>query len=249
MKKTAAVFIILLILTGTSYQPIVASPHGVLLKDYHSITLYTETSILANYQTLKEIILLPETNFNETIAAEMIQRINNIYSPILESLRNEGVQLKLFTGSLTDEPSVSYLKGKKPRGYSEDGPTWDSVPGIGGSQVVLAKIGHSEKGNGHGSLNLELHELAHSIDIFVLDSIRENSSFLETWKQEAKFVFPNRDYFLNYPEEYFAETFAMYFYSKETREQLKDLAPLTYDLFVNLETFNTPSKSTILDDF
>lgn len=233
MKKTV-ILTLLFVLVGFTYHPGEASPPGVPLKDYQSLTLYTETSYLKNYETLKKIILLPETKFNESQAAQMIESVNQIDELILQGLVDEGVVLKLFTGSLTDEPTAAYLKGKKPRGYSKNGPTWDDVPGIGGSEVVLAKIGSSEQGKDHGSINLELHELAHSIDKFVFDSISEDPYFQAVWKKEVNQMFPNRSYFSDYPEEYFAEAFAMYYLSEETRNYVKNVAPLTYQLFVEL---------------
>ncbi|WP_449536642.1 anthrax toxin lethal factor-related metalloendopeptidase [Ferdinandcohnia sp. Marseille-Q9671] len=233
MKKTV-ILTLILVFIGFTYHPGEASPHGVPLKEYHSITLYTQTSLMSNYDIVKDIILLPESEFNETIASQMIDRVNRIDEAILKVLREEGIMLKLFTGNLTDEPTAAYLKGKKPRGYSENGPTWDSVPGIGGAEVVLAKIGHSEKGNGHGSINLELHELAHSIDRFVFDSISHDPSFQVIWRQEVGTLFPNQSYFSTYPEEYFAESFAMFYLSEVARNQIKELAPLTYQLLVDL---------------
>ena len=76
--------------------------------------------------------------------------------------------IKLFTGKLTDNPTASHLSGMIPRGYVNN-TTWDDVPGLGGSKTVLVKIGASHKGNGHSSVNLELHELAHSIDNYVFN--------------------------------------------------------------------------------
>ncbi|MCC3358431.1 anthrax toxin lethal factor-related metalloendopeptidase [Bacillus sp. REN16] len=233
MKKTV-ILTLLFVLVGFTYHPGKASLHGIPLKEYQSLTLYTETSNLKNYEMLKEIIFLPESKFNESAAAQMIERVNQIDDIILQGLVDQGVVLKLFTGLLTDEPTASYLKGKKPRGYSETGPTWDNVPGIGGSEVVLAKIGHSEKGQGHGSINLELHELAHSIDKFVFDSISEDPYFQSIWKKEVKQLFPERSYFSDYPEEYFAEVFAMYYLSSQSRNQLQHTAPVTYQFFLEL---------------
>src|SRR5690606_26986283 len=160
----------------------------------------------------------------------------HVSSSFWERLYDEGVYIKLFTGAITDEPTAAHLKGTKPRGYSENGPLWDNVPGIGGSTVVLVKIGHSEKGSGHGSVNLELHELAHSIDQLVFDSIRDDSRFHSVWQKEVIQIFPERKYFHDYPEEYFAETFALYYLSKESRDYLRNFAPLTYSL---IEDFGT----------
>jgi Pro-Pro endopeptidase len=212
-----------------------ASPHGIPLYNYQTLTLYTSIRHLHSYPLLQQLIVLPEDRFDEKEASEMIQRIGNIHPSILEKLVQENVLVKLFTGRLTDQPEFSYLKGKRPEGYSKHGPTWDEVPGIGGSKVVMAKIGHSKKGEGHGSVNLELHELAHTIDIYVFGSIRTNETYLKIWKKEAPVLFPGNSYFINYPEEYFAESFAMYYFNDESRELLKVKAPMTYQMLKNLE--------------
>jgi Pro-Pro endopeptidase len=82
---------------------------------------------------------------------------------------------------------------------------------------------------------LELHELAHTIDNYVFGSIRTNETYLKIWKKEAPVLFPGNSYFINYPEEYFAESFAMYYFNDESRELLKVKAPMTYQMLKNLE--------------
>ena len=54
-----------------------------------------------------------------------------------------------------------------------------------GSHTVLVKIGASDKGKGHGSVNLELHELAHSVDQIVYGGIRDDDKFLSIWRKEV----------------------------------------------------------------
>ncbi|MEF2098411.1 hypothetical protein V3595_27995 [Bacillus sp. CFBP9009] len=46
-------------------------------------------------------------------------------------------------------------------------------------------VGASDKGKGHGSVNLELHELAHSIDKIVYNGIRDDVNFLGIWGKEV----------------------------------------------------------------
>ncbi|WML40272.1 hypothetical protein RCG19_00875 [Neobacillus sp. OS1-2] len=150
----------------------------------------------------------------------------------MEKIIQNGINVKLFTGKLTDNPTVQQLAGKVPRGYQAN-VTWDVVPGIGGSKVVLAKIGSSKKGKGHGSVNLELHELAHSIDRYVFADISGTLEFHNVWEKEQEQLFPGNSYF-HYPEEYFAESFAMYYLNKGTKEQLLLNAPLTYNLIKKL---------------
>jgi hypothetical protein len=147
---------------------------------------------------------------------------------------NKNVRLKLFTGSLTEQPGFTHLKGIKPKGYVRY--TWDDVPGTGGTKLALAKVGHSQKGKGHGSVNLELHELAHSIDKYVFSSLRNDPRFVEIWKEEAPLLFPGQPYFIDHSEEYFAEAFAMYYLGFFTSSELFIHAPKTYHFIQELET-------------
>lgn len=212
-----------------------ASQYGIMLENYHSITFYLNEWKMENDHLVKRLVLLPEEPFNELEAMEMINRLSHIHPNLLKKSIDNGIQIKLFTDKLTDEPSAQHLKGLKPRGYSDAGPTWDDVPGIGGSKLVLVKIGNSERGKGHGSLNLELHELAHSIDRSVFHFVRDDKIFQYVWKKEVNTLFPNQSYFANFPEEYFAEVFAYYYFSASSRTYLKEKAPLTYELFTKLE--------------
>jgi Pro-Pro endopeptidase len=236
MKKLIVFSIIILLIApikGIKHTK--ASPFGIPLNEYQSITFYTNQFDIDNKELLGEMILLPEESFNEIEAIEMIKRIDSIHPQIINLLVNNNIQIKLFAGKLTDEPTASHLKGIRPRGYSEDGPLWDDVPGIGGSKLVLAKIGHSEKGSGHGSINLELHELAHTIDKYIYYGVRYDREFQRVWTKEARGIFPNSSYLNNFPEEYFGEVFAYYYLSPESRSLLMREAPLTYNYLVQLE--------------
>jgi hypothetical protein len=202
---------------------------GILLEDSKLYSFFPSDA------PIQKIIVLPEQKFNQTEALKIIQTIEHIHPSILHKIAAKRIYVKLFTGKITDERTAAHLHGKHPRGYSFADFTWDDVPGMGGTHIVLVKIGHSEHGKGHGSINLELHELAHSVDHIVFNGIRSEPRFLAIWRKEAPELFPGNAYFLNYPEEYFAESFAMYYYSEETRQQLKKTAPLTYQYIKNLE--------------
>lgn len=183
---------------------------------------------------ISQIIFLPEGSFDQKEAAQIINRLNQLPTSLLAKVHKEGIYVKLFTGKLTDNPTARHLKGKIPRGYTSNA-TWDDVPGIGGSKTVLVKIGSSEQGMGHGSVNLELHELAHSIDRYIYDGLKSNSHFLKIWNDEKNTLFPKRVYFLHFPEEYFAEAFSMYYLNQNTRDNLKIKAPKTYRFIKNLD--------------
>ncbi|RSK27305.1 toxin [Bacillus sp. HMF5848] len=199
------------------------------------IPLFKYNSIQTDDPYLKQIILLPYHSFDELEAHNMIHRISKIDSSILQETMNNGVKLTLFTGKLTEQRGLDHLKGKRPEGYSRHDVTWDYVPGMGGGKIAYAKIGASDYGNGHSSINLELHELAHSIDKQVYSSIHNSPNFLEIWKKEAPVLFPNQPYLINYPEEYFAEAFALYHFNTQTNEYLKKHAHKTYLFMLELK--------------
>ena len=142
-------------------------------------------------KSLQQFFLFPQSSFDEKESFQMIQSINKLPSSLLFKLVEKDVKIKLFNGRLTDQASAAHLKGDKPRGYGSDA-IWDDVPGMGGSHTVLVKIGASDKGKGHGSVNLELHELAHSVDQIVYGGIQDDDKFLNIWRKEVHTLFPNQ---------------------------------------------------------
>lgn len=231
MKKkillVCAIFMLFTLL-GNSH----AKESGIRLKNFPKSAKLWDMLQLKSEAALGDIVILPSTPFDQQEAAGILSRLDQLPVSLLKKINQEGIIVKLFTGKLTENPSVSHLTGSMPRGYTNT--TWDDVPGIGGSKTVLIKIGASQKGNGHSSVNLELHELAHSIDRYVLNEIRHHPDFIYIWQKEKEQLFPGRHYFLNYPEEYFAECFAYFFLGGERREELKKKAPLTFHLMQDL---------------
>ncbi|MFS0645852.1 anthrax toxin lethal factor-related metalloendopeptidase [Siminovitchia sp. 179-K 8D1 HS] len=182
---------------------------------------------------LKEMVVLPEYKFDQVEASKIVKRLDLLPRAILSKANQQHIKIILFDGSLTDIESASHLKGKVPRGYPET-VLWDDLPGVGGSQHVLVKIGCSEKGSGHGSVNLEYHELAHSLQRFVYNGERAEVQITRSWEKEAASLFPGKDYFMHYKEEFFAESFAYFFYSAQTRAELKKSAPVMYEYLSGL---------------
>ena len=204
------------------------------LKNYPNQSTIEDSLSSRSTKLLGEIIYLPNSPFDEREVAAIVTRLNQLPGTMLTKINQHGIKIKLFTGRLTDNPTAKHLRGVKPRGYVGD-TTWDDVPGIGGSKTVLVKIGASNPGNNHSSVNLELHELAHSVDRYVYHEISNNDRFIKIWEQERTKLFSNRPYFTTFPEEYFAETYAMYFLSPVTKEQLKRLAPKTFEFLQVLQ--------------
>jgi Pro-Pro endopeptidase len=233
MRKIFQILIVI-ILSFTLLGSSNANMDGIFLYEYPKQSLLyasldDETAGLAG-----KLVILPEEEFDQQEAASIIRRLVLLPNSMIRKAVDSNIKVKLFEGNLTDNPSARHLKGIIPRGYTSNR-TWDQVPGIGGSRIVLVKIGSSEKGKGHGSVNLELHELAHSLDRHVYGQIREEERFLKIWKRESRLLFPGRAYFLDYPEEYFAESFAMFYIGGLPARLLREAAPQTYQYIEGLE--------------
>jgi Pro-Pro endopeptidase len=231
--KTWIISIIFLISLFSFYSFSHADQEGRSWSDLPSDHPLKHEKLLMKNNLLQQLFLFPQSSFDEKESVQIIQSIHKLPPSLLSKLVEKDVKLKLFNGKLTDNASAAHLKGVRPRGYASDA-TWDDVPGMGGSQIVYVKIGASDKGKGHSSVNLELHELAHSIDQIVYGGIQDNDKFLSIWRKEVRSLFPNQLYFINYPEEYFAEAFAMYYVNQEQNQCLKEYAPQTYSYIQSL---------------
>ena len=232
MKRRLIVFLLTVIIILFSifsiYSFTSASGNGVSWSELPSKHALKTSPVLQNNRELQELFLFPKGNFNTAGVLSIVERVSYLPEDLISKLNQERIKIQLFTGDLTDNSGARYLKGMTPRGYINQETTWDDVPGMGGSRIVYVKIGASGKGQGHSSVNLELHELAHTIDKMVYGEIHDNKVFLSAWEKEVISLFPGQAYFHSYPEEYFAETFAMYYLNPEEKELLKRKAPLTY---------------------
>lgn len=192
----------------------------------------------SSHDLVGDIAVLPQGDYKQGEADKMLDRLSQIPSTLLQGLKDQGVKIKLVNGKITDEPEFAQYKGVTPRGWENTGLTWDDVPGVS-SNVVIVRIGYSNKGKGHNGQNLELHETFHAIDRLVLNNVSSSPEFLDVWKKEANNDYEGDGYVSVYSTEYFAETATLYFYSEKTRNHLKETMPLTYDfldkLFANAE--------------
>jgi hypothetical protein len=112
--------------------------------------------------------------------------------PILKKLIDKGAHVVACQGSVTDV--ATDLKGKVPRGWEgiKDAAgnqlTWDSVPGTylsDGKRVLLATheaAGGGRKmpgtGDGHGSVNVALHETLHGHDFLTSHKPLKDKRFI-----------------------------------------------------------------------
>ena len=165
-------------------------------------------------------------------AQRMISRMNNVENSILYQTSSNGAVFILADTPITEQPEFAHLKGVVPRGHTS---SWDDIPGAGG-HVSMARIGYSEPGRGHSAINLELHEYGHVVDAFTVGvQVSETEEFRAIHNAEVDALMSSnsqREYY-DIVEEYFAETFAMYYYTGESRAELAEKAPRTYAFFDN----------------
>lgn len=218
-----------------------------ILGMHKAITKKVETDlniILKTDSFKKGFFLLPKKNPYDLLEANKMQdRVMKISPRILGNIYNAGVRIKFCNCPITDEPEYAHLKGQVPRGWEYTGKTWDHVPGAGGTETPIARIGYSNPSfkTGHSACNLELHELAHTIDNYISGgyygyeyAISETSNFKKIWKSEVRKLLDD-SYYIDNVDEYFAETFAMYYLGDKTRGLLLKKAPKTHDFMVDLE--------------
>lgn len=171
-------------------------------------------------------------------ANRMIDRLGRVGSSILKAVNDYGVEFIITDQALTDLPEFEHLKGLTPPGWEGTGLTWDDVPGAG-ADVSAARIGYSDSGQGHSSVNLELHEFAHTVDDYVSDIIiSDTEEFNNIMTQEKDNLFYDHEVpeYFDVPSEYFAEAFALYYIGGLPSEMLQERAPLTYQF---IETINS----------
>lgn len=198
-----------------------------------SISMFSFTIIASAENNVLDYVVILETKDEYDIneAARMKERLGRIHPNIIQALYNQGIVIKLINFPLTDLPEYEYLRGVVPGGWEGTGKTWEDVPGAGGNPSV-ARIGYSEPSEWHGTINLELHEIAHAIDGYVFDNISNTQRFNAIHKTEQTHFLPE-GYFAN-PSEYFAEAFGYYYLGGERKSRLKQLAPETHKFIENL---------------
>lgn len=198
-----------------------------------SLSLFSFTVVASAESNALDRVVILETKdgFNKEEAARMKERIGRIHPVIIHALSDKGLIIKLINFPLTDLAEYQFLRGEIPRGWEGTGKTWDDVPGAGGSPAV-ARIGYSEASEWHGTINLELHELAHLIDSHVFDYSSHTAEFTTIHKEEQLSFLPSS--YFNNAEEYFAEAFSYFYLGGERNAILKQQAPKTYEYIKKL---------------
>jgi hypothetical protein len=137
--------------------------------------------------------------------------------------RGRGLEL-VKNGGITAHPDFEHLKTVHPRGYPK-GKTYADVTGaagVGSDQPIVIVVNKMGEG---GSKNVILHEMAHGVDsgtapASAAKSLQHVYSNSKEWKEIHKTELWATAYEAKYPEEAFAESFAKFYDSPESRASL-----------------------------
>ncbi|WP_068608302.1 anthrax toxin lethal factor-related metalloendopeptidase [Paenibacillus swuensis] len=206
----------------------------------------TKAAISSTYLQ-EQLIIRPQGSYDAEEADAMVGRVFQLYPNLIEGLIYNDVHIKLTKGKITDEPEMAKYRGVIPRGWENTGKTWDDIPGSSGSTVV-ARIGYSERGKGHDTENLELHETFHAVDTYLFDDISQSERFRKLWREEAGNYFWGDRYMDTYSEEYFAEVSCMMFATEASRTIVETKLPETYSFLESLFRGYEPALSKPLPE-
>lgn len=203
------------------------------------ITAFFPLQASAASPSLQNMIEIRDADgsYDTNEAQAMINRLDMVDERILAHTNRAGVSIILMDQPLTELPEFEYLSGVIPRGWENTGRTWDDVPGAGG-YTTAARIGYSNPGNGHSTINLELHEYGHAVDSYAAGfTVSGSQEFMNIMAQEKGSLFYDHEVpgYFDVPGEYFAETFAMYYLGGEANARLAERAPMTYQF---MESFH-----------
>jgi hypothetical protein len=194
-----------------------------------NISFHKVSSVQAESFRVNNLITNDSMNINNIKSIqEAINKANSLPDSVKYKLYNEGYTIKL-------QKDLIHLKGNKT----------DVAQGINDFSNKRITVVHFvlDKNfktddvllNDNDSITL-LHEISHTID----ENVKYSSSagFVKIFEQENRELFNTNifhnvsnsymNYYAMYSDEYFAETCALYFNSKESRNILKAHAPLTY---------------------
>ena len=151
-------------------------------------------------------------NISETNLENAIEIINKIPENVIKEMNNNNISIYLTSGEAEDVCKTL------------TGATYESITGIfiwGDSKpAVICETAYMD--------STLLHELGHATDYILGNEnlISDNDEFAVVYEEEKDVFFANNSHIRDSQNEYFAETFAMYY---NNNYQLKTKAPKTYE--------------------
>jgi hypothetical protein len=180
-------------------------------------------------------IILKSENISQEYLDDFIIQFKKFPEVLMQEMLQRNAKIHLIEGhGVTDDPTW----GLSFRTW--DGRSWKDVPGAGGNPRSGAptRIVVNRLHEGHGSVNLFLHEHAHALDsTYKTDGVSNSKTWKELLKKahikEYLSSICKKDYCL-VPREAFAETFARFHENDETRADIEERAPEIAAMFNSL---------------
>lgn len=159
--------------------------------------------------------------------AEVLDTYSKVPVDVILTLKSRGKGIDLVSRAVTNHPDLENLRGVTPRGWT-NGKTWDEVPGAGAVGTHPTIIAGDSLHAGHGTLDLILHEVGHTVDRFYKNSNLSMEFSSGDLFNHLHTITPFTNlygthagaYAQSHQEENFADMFSLYFFSEETREKL-----------------------------
>jgi hypothetical protein len=167
----------------------------------------------------------------EAALNEVMDTYSRLPVKLLVELRKRDRGIELVADNVTNHPAMASYANVRPRGW-EEGRTWSEVPGAGATGNHGTIIAGNSLHRGHGAVDLILHEVGHSVDRYFKDrdgtmdfsntrmfsEVNQLTPFESLYGTSASYERSNA-------EENFAEMFAYYFESEESRRHLQTQFP------------------------
>ncbi len=186
-----------------------------------------------------------------------LERVLASYSRLpwrmIQRLRDSGHGIDLVSHNVTNHPRMEHMRGVVPRGWAprlvwnhdtglqemEEQQTWDDVVGAGAAGTLPSIIAADSLDERHGSVDVVLHEVGHAADRYFADAdesyeysiSRGFQSMAEGLPYERIYPIGLIPYNRNFQEENFAEMFAKFFKSPESRAELAAAYPAAAEYY------------------
>lgn len=185
-------------------------------------------------------IILKSESIDEAHLDDFITQVKKFPEHLMTEMISRKAKIHLIQGQgVTEDPTWGLSIN------TFDGRSWSNVPGAGGNprsgrptRIVVNRL-HE----GHGSVNLFLHEHGHALDsTYKTDGASNSKAWKELLKKahikEYLASICKKDYCL-IPREAFAEMFARYYESEETRLEIEEKTPEIAALFHSLTSIKS----------
>jgi hypothetical protein len=172
---------------------------------------------------------------------------------MIQRLRDTGHGIDLVSHNVTNHPLMEQMRGVIPRGWApryvwnlttgkqewEEQKTWDDIVGAGAVGSLPSVIAADSLDERHGSADVILHEVGHAVDHFFADSdhhyeysvSRPFADMVRGMPYERIYPEALIPYNRDYQEENFAEMFAKFFKSAESRAELAAAHPAAAEYY------------------